>query len=129
MSLKEAFKKLYDDVEPPGGIEEKVLLRIRERKWRLWKRVAVAEAALILLTAGLFLLTEVTTTQYKTLGEEEVIEVYFKENITLEELSKELSRFNLKIEGPYRGKFYIKGNRENLRKFLNSERRLLIRDS
>jgi len=126
MSLKKAFEKLYEDVKPPEDLERKVLLRLRERRARFWRRVALAEAAVVLVALALFLYSSFEPTNYETMGEKKELKVLFAKDVTLSELSAELERFNLLIEGPY-GRYYIlRGAPSNVDKFLK-ERENLVR--
>jgi len=126
MSLKKAFEKLYEDVKPPEDLERKVLLRLRERRARFWRRVALAEAAVVLVVLALFFYNSFEPTTYETMGEKKEIRVLFVKDVTLSELSAELERFNLHIEGPYGGYYILRGEPSNMDKFLK-ERGSLVR--
>lgn len=118
MSIKRALEEFYEGVEPPEGLEYRVIAKVeRERRKRL-RRLLVAESLALLLISALLLHAYLGSKEYEVMGAEESVAVEVVKDASLIELSGKLSEYNLRIEGPYGGVFYLKGDPESLRKFL-----------
>lgn len=124
MSIKRALEEFYEGVKLPEGLEYKVIAKVERERRKRWRRLLLVESLALLLISTLLLHTYFGSREYKVMGAEESMAVEVVKDASLIELSKTLSEYNLRIEGPYNGRFYLKGNPEGLKKFLKENRDL-----
>ena len=118
MSIKRALEEFYEDVKPAEGLEYRVLAKVEREKRKKLSRILLVETLALALVSVLLVYSHIGSTEYRTMGAEERVAVSVKKDISLLELSKRLTKYNLRIEGPYKGKFYIIGDRESIERFL-----------
>lgn len=107
--MKESFKKAYNQIEPPEGTWEKVLLRIeRQRRKRLTLMLALQSFVLAFLIFY-SVYKEFAPKEYATMSAN-AVRVVPVEKSQLRELAKELKEKGLVIQGPYEdGVFLLVG--------------------
>ncbi|NPA41532.1 MAG: hypothetical protein GXO18_04580 [Aquificae bacterium] len=126
MGIKEALESSYKEVKTPEGVEYRVLSQIEKHKRRRWMKIAFAEMFLIVVVASVALFAFFKPAEYETMGvSEAVVKVVIKEDISLRKLSEELTKYNLTIEGPYDGSFYISGDEEKIKEFLEKHKNVV----
>ncbi len=121
MRIKRALEAYYEKVKTPEGVESDVLYRIEKERSRKWKKIALAEFAFFLLITGLSLYFFLTPSEYETMGAEEHVKVRLVKNVGLIDLSEDLSRYSLRIEGPYGNKdYFLIGSYDRIEDFLKN---------
>lgn len=119
MKIRKALEAYYGKVKTPEGVESDVFYRIEKERSRRWRRIVLAETALLSLLLASLLYLYLSPAEYETMEAEESVRVKLAKDVGLGRLSDELSKFSLKIEGPYgEREFYIKGDKEKIESFL-----------
>ncbi|MCS7307501.1 MAG: hypothetical protein NZ526_02990 [Aquificaceae bacterium] len=118
-NIKQAFEEYYAGIKAPEDTDLKVLLRIEREGKRKMFRFIVFESFIILLLSSFLLYHIIRPAEYGTLSMDG-LRIKLVKDGSIREISEELRKKNLTIEGPLeKDIFFIRGDEKDVKRFLD----------